>query len=307
MVEPEKVIRKAKDRILPGFSTKSKWDQPFFFVQAADTQLGMIDTWGDGSVGNSYPNITWDREIKLCEQTVDILNKMNPNPAFFIVCGDLVDAMPNEWPQIRESQEKDFFRVFSKLTPDIPLVCVCGNHDVGNRPTKESIYRYKSTWGDDYFRFWIRGCLFIVLNSQFYEDCSLTQDLAQEQDDWLDDILKNEAKEAKHTFVFQHIPWFLKNPDEDKEYFNIEVGLRKKMLDKFYDAGVRKIFCGHYHRNTGGWYKDLEVVVTSAIGCQIGQDPHGMRLVKVHEKNVEHAYHGLDTFPVDIDLTSKKD
>ena len=107
--------------------------------------------------------------------------------------------------------------------------------------------------------------------------------------------------------MFQHIPWFLKNPDEDKEYFNIEVGLRKRMLDKFYDAGVRKIFCGHYHRNTGGWYKDLEVVVTSAIGCQIGQDPHGMRLVKVHDKNVEHAYHGLDTFPVDIDLTSKKD
>ena len=59
MVEPEKVIRKAKDRILPGYSTKSKWDQPFFFVQAADTQLGMIDNWGDGSVGNRYPNITW--------------------------------------------------------------------------------------------------------------------------------------------------------------------------------------------------------------------------------------------------------
>ena len=72
-----------------------------------------------------------DREIKLCEQTIDILNKMNPKPAFFIVCGDLVDAMPDEWPQIRESQEQDFFRVFSKLTPDIPLVCVCGNHDVG--------------------------------------------------------------------------------------------------------------------------------------------------------------------------------
>ena len=61
---------------------------------------------------------------------------MNPNPAFFIVCGDLVDAMPNEWPQIRESQEKDFFRVFSKLTPDIPLVCVCGNHDVGKLLTR---------------------------------------------------------------------------------------------------------------------------------------------------------------------------
>ena len=42
MVDPEKVIRKAKDRVLPGFSAKSKWDQPFFFIQAADTQLGMI-------------------------------------------------------------------------------------------------------------------------------------------------------------------------------------------------------------------------------------------------------------------------
>ena len=174
---------------------------------------------------------------------------------------------------------------------------------LGNRPTKESIYRYKSIWGDDYFSFWSHGCLFIVLNSQFYEDCSLTQDLAQKQDAWLDEILK-EAKVAKHTFVFQHIPWFLKDPDEDKEYFNIEVGLRKKMLDKFYEAGVRKIFCGHYHRNTGGWYKDLEVIVTSAIGCQIGDDPHGMRLVKVHEDKVEHAYHGLDNFPVDIDLNT---
>ena len=99
----------------------------------------------------------------------------------------------------------------------------------GNRPTKESIYRYKSTWGDDYFSFWNHGCLFIVLNSQFYEDSSLTQDLSDEQDKWLDETLK-QTQEAKHTFVFQHIPWFLKDPNEDKEYFNIEVGLRKKML-----------------------------------------------------------------------------
>ena len=42
MVDPEKVIRRAKDRVLPGFSAKSKWDQPFFFIQAADTQLGKI-------------------------------------------------------------------------------------------------------------------------------------------------------------------------------------------------------------------------------------------------------------------------
>ena len=121
----------------------------------------------------------------------------------------------------------------------------------GNQPSKDTIHRYRSTWGDDYFSFWTHGCLFIVLNSQLYEDCSLTEDLASEQDEWLDQVLLETAK-AKYTFVFQHIPWFLKTPDEDKEYFNIETGLRMKMLNKFYDAGVSKIFCGHYHRNTGG-------------------------------------------------------
>ena len=70
-------------------------------------------------------------EIELCRQTVDLLNRMKPRPAFFIVCGDLVDAFPDKWPEIRAAQERDFFKVFSKLDKDIPLVCVCGNHDVG--------------------------------------------------------------------------------------------------------------------------------------------------------------------------------
>lgn len=116
-----------------------------------------------------------------------------------------------------------------------------------------------------------------------------------------------QAASAKHTFVFQHIPWFLKTPEEDKEYFNIDTHLRLKMLKKFHDAGVTKIFCGHYHRNTGGWYKDMELVVTSAIGCQIGQDPHGLRLVQVHEQTVEHAYHGLETCPTNITLHKSAD
>ena len=105
-----------------------------------------------------------------------------------------------------------------------------------------------------------------------------------------------------HTVVFQHIPWFLKEPDEDKDYFNIEHTLRKKMLNKFHDGGVRKIFCGHYHRNAGGWFKDLEVVVTSAIGCMLGDDPHGMRIVNVNMSGITHKYHSLDDCPTKIDV-----
>ena len=37
--------------------------------------------------------------------------------------------------------------------------------------------------------------------------------------------------------VFQHIPWFLEEPEEGKVYFNMEYETRKEMLDKFRDAG----------------------------------------------------------------------
>merc|ERR1739844_495688 len=97
----------------------------------------MIVNYGDGTIGDQYPNISWEEEIELCRKSVDILNNMRPLPSFFIVCGDLVDAMPDQWPDIRKEQEKDFLKIYSDLDPEIPLVCVCGNHDVGNRPTKD--------------------------------------------------------------------------------------------------------------------------------------------------------------------------
>ena len=42
--------------------------------------------------------------------------------------------------------------------------------------------------------------------------------------------------------------------------------------------------------------------MTSAIGCQIGPDDHGMRLVKVTKEGIQHEYHALDNFPLEIKL-----
>jgi len=288
-------VVKAVDRTLPGFEESdkcAKWKEPFFFVQAADTQLGMIVNYGDGSIGDQYPNISWEREMELCQMAVEKVNAMDPQPAFFIVCGDLVDAMPDKWPDIRKEQEADFMKVFVGLK--VPLVCVCGNHDVGNRPTIQTISDYQTSFGDDYFSFWHFGVHFIILNSQFYEDCSLTKELAEAQDLWLE---KELAKTAKHKVIFQHIPWFVRRPDEEKFYFNIDLDLRLSMLQKFKSAGVSKIFCGHYHRNAGGWDQDMELVVTSAVGAQIGNDGHGFRIVKVEENLITHRYYKLEDVP----------
>lgn len=289
--------------------TESKSDiNKFYFVQAADTQLGMMYHWGTdgtgtkrGTTGHPYPDSKWDMEIELCKKSVNILNNLSPLPAFFIVCGDLVDAFEHQYPEVREKQELAFKEVYSNLNPEIPMICVCGNHDIGNSPTKESIDKYISSFGDDYFSFYKNGCCFLVLNSQFYADASNCPDLYQLHEQWLEEELQRaNSLGVKHIFLFQHIPWFLQNPDEEKEYFNVEKDLRLRKLEQFREAGVKKIFCGHYHRNAGGFYKELEVIVTSAIGCQLGSDDHGMRLVKVHEDVIEHEYLSLDNFPRNV-------
>ncbi|XP_075724744.1 serine/threonine-protein phosphatase CPPED1 isoform X2 [Rhipicephalus microplus] len=243
----------------------------------------------------------WDKEIALTEKAVEAVNRMEPKPRFFVVCGDLVDAMPGD--ELKPEQEADFKRVFSKMSSEVPLVCVCGNHDIGNQPTPASVCAYRNSFGDDYFTFWCSGVMCIVINTQYYEDPLLVPDLAHEQEVWLDEQLAEAQRTgAKHVVVFQHIPWFVRNFDEDKMYFNFDPELRLRMLDKFHKAGVRAIFCGHYHRNAGGFYKDMELVVTSAIGAQLGCDTHGLRVVKVREDNIEHQYYALDEIPETVCL-----
>lgn len=63
---------------------------------------------------------------------------------------------------------------------------------------------------------------------------------------------------------------------------------------------MKKLFCGHYHRNAGGFDGDFEVIVTSAIGCELGNDPHGLRIVKVSDDAIQHKYYGFDKIPSKI-------
>lgn len=240
------------------------------------------------------PNPKWDKEVELVKLSVEKVNKMSPKPKFYVVCGDLVDDFPGT--SNRDAQVSDFKKAFEGLDKDIPLVCVCGNHDVGDIPTPETIEKFRSDHGPDYFTFFVQGVMCIALNSQYYENRSKVENLAQEQDRWLDEVLIK-VNDFKHTIVFQHIPWFLREPGEEKEYFNIEYELRLRMLDKLYAAGIRTIFCGHYHRNAGGKFKDLELIVTSAVGAQLGSDKSGLRVVHVNENSIDHKYYALEDIP----------
>ena len=63
---------------------------------------------------------------------------------------------------------------------------------------------------------------------------------------------------------------------------------------------MRAIFCGHYHRNAGGFHGDMELVVTSAVGARLGDDPHGMRLVRMCKDSIHHAFYDLHNWPSDL-------
>lgn len=110
------------------------WSEPFFFVQGADCQFGLISRYI-----LREETVNWNREKALTEAIVNRVNQMEPPPRFFIICGDMVDAFTDD--KDRLGQEKDFKEIFGKLRADVPLLCVCGNHDVGNTPTRPSIER----------------------------------------------------------------------------------------------------------------------------------------------------------------------
>ncbi|KAI3383387.1 hypothetical protein SNEBB_002097 [Seison nebaliae] len=289
---------------------EQQWNDSFTFIQSADCQLGLIDRYFKKA---TVEECTWNREIELVNKTVDQLNAMDPPPKFLVVCGDLVDAFP--FPEneeiVREKQIKDLKKSFEKLKNNIKLICVCGNHDVGNNPTHRSLEMYRNDWGKDFFSFWSGGCLFLVLNSQYYfvdgkpkhvlDDRDVTiHDEIRKQENFLNEILSQiytKRINPKHIIVFQHIAPFLKSIDEEDEiYFSLSIQSRKKILNKLYKAGVRHIFCGHYHRNvlTSCYDGEMQIIVTSAIGAQLGDDKSGYRIVQVNEKSIDHKYVEID-------------
>ncbi|KAG8145570.1 hypothetical protein E2320_012087 [Naja naja] len=199
-----------------------------------------------------------------------------------------------EW---REAQIRDLKNVLKDLRSDIPLVFVSGNHDLGNTPTPETISNYCQQWGDDYFSFWVGGVFFLVLNSQLYFDASQCSELKAAQDAWLEQQLAvARKKQCRHAVVFQHIPFFfMTRYDNYPGQINlVELRSAKEPRgDLKTESGIKTVFSGHLHKNAGGTYKDLDMVISSAIGCQLGEDPHGVRMVGVTAEKIVHRYYSL--------------
>mmetsp|Transcript_17681 Transcript_17681/g.49079 ORF Transcript_17681/g.49079 Transcript_17681/m.49079 type:complete len:341 (+) Transcript_17681:506-1528(+) len=206
-------------------------------------------------------------------------------------------------------------------------VCLCGNHDVGNTPTKDSITRFSNAFGDDYLAFWANGTYNIALNSTLIANHSQAEDLYQDQLKWLQERLAYATeKNARHIFVFSHHPWFLFHEDEDEtkdltghsripapgsktefwdipdSYFVMPKRHRMVYMDLFRKHKVKAAFCGHFHQNwvaktsfgmdmivTGS----LSVLLKSTSSSEDAAEPNvqGIRIVDV---GGSHGTNGSD-------------
>lgn len=246
----------------------------FTFVQIADTQLGFTN-------GNNDLQPDIDNFRKAVEQ----INELKP--AFVVISGDLINK-PHDPKQVRA-----FWRVARELSPDIPLYLMPGNHDI-NGGSADSIRSYMKLFGKDHYSFTYNGAAFIVLNSNLIRSGDAVNKLRDEQLKWFEEELAEARKNgASHIFVLAHHPWFLKDPNEGSEYFNIPPQERKTYLDLMKKYSVSFALAGHYHREAIARDGDLTMITTSAISKGLGKDPVGYRVFKVSRDNVEHSYHAL--------------
>lgn len=196
----------------------------------------MSNTYSDSPY--SYPNKFW-------QQTVEIINKINPVIAFH--AGDIICGGRN-WVGIKEkdvsAQYNSFYNIFSELKPI--LYTVKGDMDILNNSseiytehTKKSVY-YSFNYGTIHF---------ITLDSTDPGPGLISKD----QMKWLvKDLYKN--KNAYAIFIFIHHPLFVPNQKEFED--NAFCKNTAELHNNFIKYNVKAVFSGHlpdfYRMNKDG-------------------------------------------------------
>lgn len=239
----------------------------FSFVQISDPQFGFISE----NKGISEDSVLYENAVKE-------INRIQP--AAVIITGDLVHDRYNK------SQWNELLRITS-LIKSKKVFVTPGNHDIGQEPAEKDLDEFRSMFGYDRFSFSYKKCAFIGFNSNLIK--AGTPLLADEQYKWLEKEL-SESSGARQTFLFCHHPFFINDPDEPEEYFNIKPEVRKKYLALFEKYGVDAVFSGHLHKNAVSQSGSIKMITTSSAGKQLGKDLPGFRLVKVKGESFSHEY-----------------
>jgi len=289
---------------------------PLTFVQMADPQFGQFAHFSGrtpeeiaryrrhGLNVRAAPKVRHFREeTRRFEAAIALTARLAPR--FAVVCGDMVNAA-GDAQQVAEVK-----RIAGHLPVGIPLHYVAGNHDAcadNEVPDPESLARYREDFGPDFYAFREQGAHFIVLNACLLQHPERAPEEHARQMAWLEDALREARRAAaSHLIVFTHQPLFLAHPEEPDEdypwapsppgrppgYWTVPRARRMPVIELFRQHGVQAVFSGHWHRNHVTRDGEMEQVLTGPVGYPLGDDPSGLRVVRLTGRGVEHAYRPL--------------
>jgi Icc-related predicted phosphoesterase len=241
--------------------------ESFTFVQVCDPQLG----WGYG----------YDNDLNSFKEAVSHINGLQPD--FVVICGDMVD-------NFNDNSVADFIQAQNELT--VPSYCSPGNHDVGNAPTVSRLERYRQTFGDDYFSFEHKGYTFVIVNSSLWKAPLAVE--SEKQDSWLRETLAVAREKNSPVFIVGHHPFYLTNPDEAEEYYNLPPAKRSELLALFEETGVVAVLGGHRHLLLINEYKGIQMVNGETTCRHFDESPLGFRLWHVESStSIRHEFRPL--------------
>ncbi|KFD49510.1 hypothetical protein M514_09621 [Trichuris suis] len=252
------------------------------FAIIADPQFGMLKP----------EQCDWSVEKALLDNTINAINALNEQPCFVAFVGDLTHAEP--FTNAKRAQIQDFISSVRNLRAR--ALFLCGNHDIGDKPTIDSLRAYRQSFGSDYYSVDQLDSKFIFLNSQLFFGYRDFVEESAMQWTWLTDLCNSVfVLPYRHVVVLQHVPPFVETIKEAPKpirnldmTFNLpDVNMRFNLLGKLGAVGVQQVFCGHLHRNAIAKDSGFEIVVTNSTTSVTN---NGYRLVRVYKEHITHEY-----------------
>lgn len=270
------------------------------FLFLADMQLGCYATFSGmtaeqvrgfarrGMRVESVPSVEgfeWD--ALRFERAIEVANELLVDAV--VIGGDMVDDLGSD------DQIAEFFRIAGRLDDRIRLHLAPGNHDIAAdtvTPTRDSIAKYRATFGDDFYTVEYDAVTFVTINTAVAQHPELVPEEWNRQLAFIENALAD-APDGHPVIFVGHHPWFVERADEPDSYWNIPGERRQTLLALAERHDVRLALAGHWHRNALGRHGALEMVTSGPVGYPLGDDPSGYRVVDVSDGAITHSYHPL--------------
>ena len=242
---------------LPGGGAKSRGIR---IAHLCDPQFGFGDPRGTEEA--------YRADLARFEALIERVNDLDADLVF--IAGDMTHdgaAVTRDWPRL--------MRKFHA-----PVVVTPGNHDLGNRVTRENLLRFRRVFGYDRVSIESNGWLFLSGNSQLWFDTACA-DERREYEKWAEERIDYARRFEGRVILGTHYPPFRLHMHEPDGPYNRPLATRETRFDAYLASGVRFYLAGHTHTMLARAHKGLTVLNGETTCRNDDGRPFGGRLLEI--------------------------